>query len=177
MPTQRYCAPSRKVGKIFVATLSVDIGSVRYRKWNSERVIIFQSVILQHSKYFNNAKHICTLIQFWLNWWNRGVIYELVKDTFDASIGVLGEISQDPKQGAMPSYVLEPGPKSKIVWGSQICLCTGNGGVCNPTNWQRIEQATLMKQSRRSWWENIRKKTFPPVAHYRHTIKCLFLFP
>ena len=40
--TQRYDAPSGKVGKIFVATLSVEINGVRYRKWNSKKVIVFQ---------------------------------------------------------------------------------------------------------------------------------------
>ena len=41
MPTQRYDAPSGKVGKRFVGILSVELDGVRARKWNAERVIIF----------------------------------------------------------------------------------------------------------------------------------------
>ena len=46
MPTQCYDAPSGKVGKIFVGILSVELDGVRARKWNAERVIVFQSIIL-----------------------------------------------------------------------------------------------------------------------------------
>ena len=41
MPAQRYDVPSRKVGKIFVGILSVELYGVRARKWNAERVIEF----------------------------------------------------------------------------------------------------------------------------------------
>ena len=40
--TQRYDAASGKVGKIFVATLSVELDGVQAWNWNSERVIVFQ---------------------------------------------------------------------------------------------------------------------------------------
>ena len=50
MTTQRYDAPSGKVGKRFVVILSVELDGIRARKWNAERVIIFQSVILQHTR-------------------------------------------------------------------------------------------------------------------------------
>ena len=46
LPTQRYDAPSGKVGKIFVGILSVELDGVCARKWNNESVIVFQSVIL-----------------------------------------------------------------------------------------------------------------------------------
>ena len=49
MPTQCYDAPSGKVGKIFVVILSVELDGVCARKWNAERVIVFQSVILQRA--------------------------------------------------------------------------------------------------------------------------------
>ena len=41
MPTQRCDATSGKVGKRFVGILSVELDRVRARKWNAERVIIF----------------------------------------------------------------------------------------------------------------------------------------
>ena len=58
LPTQRYDAPSRKAGKIFVGILSVELDWVCARKWNVERVIIFQSVILQHAQGVKNSAQI-----------------------------------------------------------------------------------------------------------------------
>ena len=41
MLTQRYDAPSRKVGKTFVEIVSVEVDMVRAGKWNAERMIVF----------------------------------------------------------------------------------------------------------------------------------------
>ena len=64
MPTQRYDAPSRKVGKIFVVILSVELDGVRARRWDTERVIVFQSVILQRAQGVNNSAQIRKRILF-----------------------------------------------------------------------------------------------------------------
>ena len=63
-PTQLYNAPSGKVDKRFVANISVEIDGIRAWKWNSNRVIVFQSVILQHDQAVSNSKYICARIQF-----------------------------------------------------------------------------------------------------------------
>ena len=47
MPSRRYNAPSGKVGPRFVGTLGVEMQGVQDGRWNSERLIIFQTVILQ----------------------------------------------------------------------------------------------------------------------------------
>ena len=64
MPTQRYDAPSRKVGKIFVGILSVELDGVRARKWNDDRVIVFQSIILQRAQGINNYAQIRKRVLF-----------------------------------------------------------------------------------------------------------------
>ena len=58
MPTQRSDAPSGKFGKRFTGILSVELDGVHARKWNAERVIIFQSVILQRTQGVNNSAQI-----------------------------------------------------------------------------------------------------------------------
>ena len=55
LPAQCYDAPSGKVGKIFVGILSVELDGVRARKWNAERVVFFQSVILEQDQGVNNS--------------------------------------------------------------------------------------------------------------------------
>ena len=72
MPTQRYDAPSGKVGKRFVVILSVELDGVRVRKWNAKRVIVIQFVILQLAQSVNNYAQIRKRFFFRLDLCNRG---------------------------------------------------------------------------------------------------------
>ena len=58
MPTQRYDAISGKFGKRFAGILSGELDGVRFRNWDAERVIVFQSVILQCAQGINNSAQI-----------------------------------------------------------------------------------------------------------------------
>ena len=89
IPSQRYDAPPRKVGKIFVGILSVELDRVCARKEISERVVIFQSVILQCAQGINNSAQIRKRILFQLDCWNYGEFGVLVKDTYNSDIGYL----------------------------------------------------------------------------------------
>ena len=87
MTTQSYDAPSRKIGKRFMRILSVELDGVRTRKWNAERVIVFQYIILQHTQGVNNFAQIRKRILFPLDLWNRGAFYKLVKETYNSAMG------------------------------------------------------------------------------------------
>ena len=91
MPTQRYNATSGKFGKIFFVILSVELDRVCTRKWNTERVIIFQSVILKRSQGINNYVKICKRILLRLDCWNRGALDKSVKDMYNTDMGYLGK--------------------------------------------------------------------------------------
>ena len=71
MPTQRYDAPSGNVGKRFVGFLFVELDKFRTRKWNAERVVVFQSVILQRAQGVNNSAQIGKRILFRIDLWDR----------------------------------------------------------------------------------------------------------
>ena len=64
MMTQRYDIPSGKVGKRFVGILYVELDGVCARNWNAERVIVFQSIILQRAQGVNNPAQIWKRILF-----------------------------------------------------------------------------------------------------------------
>ena len=64
MPIQCYDALSGKFRKRFFEILSVEIDGVRARKWNVERVILFQSVILKCAHGVNNYAQIRKCILF-----------------------------------------------------------------------------------------------------------------
>ena len=89
MPTQYYDVPSRKVRRRFFGILYVQLDEVRARKWNSESMITFQSVILKHDQDVNNPRNICTFILLRLDSWNYGAFDKLVKDTFNTATGCL----------------------------------------------------------------------------------------
>ena len=65
--------------------ISIELYVVRTRKWNYERVIVFQSVILQHAQGDNNSKHIYVCILFQLDFWYCMAFDEIIKDTFKSA--------------------------------------------------------------------------------------------
>ena len=91
MPTQCYDAPSGKVWNIFVEILSIELDRVCARKWNSERVIVFQCAILQRTQGVNNSTQICKRILFRLYCWIHGAFDKLVKDMNNSAMGYLGK--------------------------------------------------------------------------------------
>ena len=58
LPPQRYNVPNGKIGGLFVKTVAEELQGVTERRWNSERFIVFQSVILQRSREVKKAKDI-----------------------------------------------------------------------------------------------------------------------
>ena len=58
LPTQRYNVTSGQVRKRFVSTLTAEPNGRRGRKWNAERVIVFQTFILQRVRPVTGAKNI-----------------------------------------------------------------------------------------------------------------------
>ena len=114
LTTQRYDAPLGKVwGNVF-ATLSVELDGIRDQKWNSKRMIIFQSVILQHAQAINNAKHICARIQFQIDCWNRGVFGKIVKNTFNADTGFMGKARRNQSKEQHHHTLSNIIPKGKL---------------------------------------------------------------
>ena len=57
-PTQCYEVPSGRFRKRFVLTFAADIDGIGGRKWNAERAVVFQTVILQRVHLVTGAKNI-----------------------------------------------------------------------------------------------------------------------
>ena len=81
MPSRRYDAPSGKVGQSFVGTLREDMKGVRDRRWNSERFIVFQTMILQRACHVTASQAIRRRIGKRLDAWGEGKHAMQVKDT------------------------------------------------------------------------------------------------
>ena len=72
MPSRRYDAPSGKVGRRFVVALVGEMRGVRDRLWNSERFIIFQTVILKQSQHGIASQAIRRKIEKRMDAWEAG---------------------------------------------------------------------------------------------------------
>ena len=81
MPSRRYDVPSRKVGRWSVGMLGVKMQGVRDRRWNSERFIVFQTVILQRARHVTASHAIRHRIKKRLDAWGAGKHVMLVGDT------------------------------------------------------------------------------------------------
>ena len=100
----------------------MELNRVRARKWNSNRVIVFRSVILQHAKGVNNSNHIRTRIFFKLDFWNRGAFDKLVKDTFNAAMKYLGKYRGIKTEGQHHRTFSNLVLKRKIARGSPLFI-------------------------------------------------------
>ena len=58
MPLRRYDVPSGKVGRCDVVALVEEMRRVGDRLWNSERFIVFQTVILQQARHITASQSI-----------------------------------------------------------------------------------------------------------------------
>ena len=132
MPTQRYDAPYRKIGKIFVGILSIELDGVRARNWNAERVIVFKSVILQCAQGVNNSDQIYKRVFFRLDFWNRGAFDKLVKDTYNSAMGYLGKTRRNQMEEQRHRKFSNLFLKIKLREAFQLVCNKEKGGVLQP---------------------------------------------
>jgi hypothetical protein len=80
-PSTAYDVPSGAVGKRFVEKVAEEMRGIKSRKWNSERFIVFQLVILQKSREVKRSRDIRRRITKRLDAWEKGQTTMLVEDT------------------------------------------------------------------------------------------------
>jgi hypothetical protein len=76
-----YDAPSGAVGRRFIDMLAVILEGLISRKWNAERFIVFQMVVLQRTRDVTRAADIKERITKRLDAWERGEFLSLVQMT------------------------------------------------------------------------------------------------
>ena len=82
MTTRRYDAPSRRVKHRFVHALTMDLTGVLERRWNAERFIVFQTVIIQRARNNNILCKIRQQIDQRLDAWEGGEHKMLAEDKY-----------------------------------------------------------------------------------------------
>ena len=68
----------------------MDLDGINNRQWNAERVIVFQTVVLQRVCLVSGSKNLLEQIFSHLDLWSRGTFGELVQDLYRAREEFLG---------------------------------------------------------------------------------------
>jgi hypothetical protein len=80
-PSQRYDAPNGPVGGRLVETMTSLMEGVKSRKWNSERFLLFQIVVLQHTREMMRARDTKKRLKWRMDAWDEGKFSMLVQTT------------------------------------------------------------------------------------------------
>ena len=78
-PQKQYDAPKGAVGCHFISMLMELLRGIKERKWNSERVVVFQMVILQCTSNVKKAKDIKNCLTWRMDAWKEGKFAMLVQ--------------------------------------------------------------------------------------------------
>lgn len=92
LPSQRYDAPSGAVGRRFIRILTEELEGIVRRKWNSERFIVFQMVVLQRSRDVKTSSAIRRRLTKRMDSWEAGKFTMLVQETERTALSQLARI-------------------------------------------------------------------------------------
>ena len=84
--SNRYQVPAGKIGRRFLSIYTHKLRSVRARKWNSERPLVFVSTILQSTTGVRRSKDIRLRLAQRMDLWEAGHFKALVDDTENESL-------------------------------------------------------------------------------------------
>ena len=114
-----------------------EIDGIRNHHWDTERVIIFQTVILKNISQVSGSRNICDQIYSRLDLCNKSAYDELVNDYYRATEEALGNkrvtITQEKRHCTFSNLVLR-GKFRKAVHFSYKGE-TGGGGGLLPNKW------------------------------------------
>jgi hypothetical protein len=126
-----YSAPKGRVGRQFIATLAREFRGVRERRWNSERPLVFVSVVLQTTSGVRRARDIRKRLEQRMRLWDQGRYGALVDDTEAEVQGRIGTglpPDEETKARAYNARVLSGRIRSAV----RTITRRGDGGVLQP---------------------------------------------
>lgn len=126
-----YAAPKGTVGRRFVATLAREFQGIISRTWNSERPLVFASVILQTTPGVKRARDIRKRLTHRMDLWDQGKFTALVDDTEAEVMSRHGTHPEPDADSIARSY------NSKVLGGRlrtavRSLTQRGQGGVLQP---------------------------------------------
>jgi hypothetical protein len=133
-PCLRYDAPNGAVGKRFVTMLATELAGIVERKWNSDRFVVFQAVILQKHRDVKGAGDIRKRINNRLDSWANESFAMLVQDTQRTALSQLSRLqgteTEEQRAKTFNRLILQ----GKIRAGVRYVTEREKGGVLLPSN-------------------------------------------
>ena len=90
-----------RVGRIFIDTVDEELEGGEGRRWNSERFIIFQAVVLQKTTSVRRARIICQQVERRTIDWRAGRYLILVEDTTRTNRAMVSKVARGMTEEAI----------------------------------------------------------------------------
>jgi hypothetical protein len=120
LPPQRYDVPSGPIGRRFVRLLTKELEGIKSRKWNSEKFLVYQMVILQRSKEVSGAGSIKRRLSKRMDAWEAGKLSMLVQDTEQTALAQLakaqGTLTPEQRAKVYARLVLQGKLRAAVRW-------------------------------------------------------------
>ena len=134
LPPQRYDVPTGRIGRLFVSAVASEMEGIVKRRWNSEKFVVFQAVILQRSIDVTRARDIRRRIETRLQQWSEGKIDMLVQDTVRTSRAMVATIRRGMSEETIAKTFTSMVLKGKIRQAVRFATLRGEGGVLKATD-------------------------------------------
>ena len=134
LPTRRYHLPGNQVGKRFLRRLVVELEGVLDRKWNSEKFLIFQIVILQKTKDVKGNAAIGRRISRRLDQWERGEFGSLVRTTENTAFASISTIRGKDDDVQIANVYTKLVLEGKLRAAVRYVTDREGGGLLQPTD-------------------------------------------
>ena len=120
IPVRHYDAPCGRVGRRFVHDLATELTGFQQCRWNSEKLIFFQTVILQRGQHVTSSSTIMRRIDRRLDAWEAGEFAMMAENTTRTCTQYLstrkGEDTQEHRSNILHSLVLQGKLRSDFRW-------------------------------------------------------------
>ena len=147
MPARRNNVPSRRVGHRVVHMLAAELTGVRKHRWNEERFIVFQTVILQCARHVTSSGVIWRRINCRLDAWEAGDFEMLAEDTTRTCAQYLstrrGEDTPEHRDKILHRLVLRGKIRSDVRWRGDKGEVFQLGEICPNTGKPVLEVICL----------------------------------
>ena len=158
LPPQRYNAPNGKVGRLFVKEVAEELQGVTKRRWNSERFIVFQAVILQRSGEVKKSQDIRRRIATRLRDWKLGKFDMLVQDTVRTSISLIQKLTRGETEAQQVKTFTRMVLQGKIRQAVRFVTERGLGGAL------KAEDVVANKDGTETTVEEVLKSKHPEAV-------------
>ena len=131
---KHYSVPSGRVGRRFVGSLATEFQGVEDRLWNSEKALVFVSVVLQTTPHVRKAKDIRRRLEQRMDLWDKGH-FEALVDDMEAEVQGRkggGRGTQPPDEDSLAQAFNATILSGRLRKAVRNATSRGNGGVLQP---------------------------------------------